>query len=325
MRIAPGLLLFVALLAPFGYGAGADREELRLVMVVSRHGVRPPTADANRAMGKYAAQPWPKWEVPDGYLTPHGKHLMQLMGEYYRAVYTREGLLTGDAGRDAARIFFRADSDERTIESALGLAAGLLPGRPVEVQALAGGADDPLFHSLMAHVGRPDLALAEAELRGRIGGDAGIPVTACGASLALLERVLLGTEGPPPVGKSLVSAEAARIAPDPRAGQMATLAGPLLIGHRCAEDFLLEYTDAKPAAEVGWGRVDRRTLEQLLALEAIYSDLTETAPYRARAQASNLASHLLATLEQGARDRPVPGAIGGPAARLVIVSAHPAL
>ncbi len=101
--------------------------ELKLVIVLTRHGVRSPL-QTNQILGKYAAEPWPEWSVKPGILTPHGRQQMVEMGNYYRVRYVAQGLLTGDAAKDAGDVFFRADNDQRTMESALSIAAGLLPG-----------------------------------------------------------------------------------------------------------------------------------------------------------------------------------------------------
>src|SRR5215467_14154295 len=41
---------------------------------------------------RYSAKPWPEWGVPAGYLTPHGRRLMNLFGAYDRAYFLEKGL-----------------------------------------------------------------------------------------------------------------------------------------------------------------------------------------------------------------------------------------
>jgi 4-phytase/acid phosphatase len=46
------------------------------VVVVMRHGVRPPTCHACRCH----AEPWPAWPVAPGWLTPHGALAVARLG-----------------------------------------------------------------------------------------------------------------------------------------------------------------------------------------------------------------------------------------------------
>ena len=56
---------------------------LNKVIIVSRHGVRPPTK-MTRQMSEITAQTWPTWSAPLGHLTPTGAKLVTLLGGYYR-------------------------------------------------------------------------------------------------------------------------------------------------------------------------------------------------------------------------------------------------
>lgn len=319
-----GLALLIAgNFAPARASADDAGSDVKLVIIVTRHGVRSPLP-ASRAIGNaadYAAQPWPRWEVPPGHLTPHGKRQMALMGAYYRARYTRPGLLTGDPAQDLARVFFRADSDERTIETARDLGAGLLPGASPVIHARPDGRTDPLFQPVKLPVGHPDRALGVAAVLGRLGGDPAVIPQAYAPAFATLERVLLGGDGAPPAGKRSVLDLPAAVQPG-EGDHTVDLRGPLYGAVYFTESLVLEYADGRPLAEVGWGRVTPATLTQLLALHARYFDLTQRTFYPAQVQGSNLASHLLKTLEQAASGRPDPGAIGAPGEKLVLVVGH---
>src|SRR5262245_43260710 len=79
-------------------------DELKYVIIVSRHGVRAPTWDAKR-LNQYSAQAWPDFGVAPGELTPHGRQLMRLMGDYYRELFVSQGLLGKPNCADAAKTY----------------------------------------------------------------------------------------------------------------------------------------------------------------------------------------------------------------------------
>ena len=316
-------VLFVACLATSAVRADGPDSDLKFVLIVTRHGVRPPLAK-DAYVAKMAAQPWPKWEVPAEFLTPHGAQLLTILGGYYRALYIREGLLTGNPALDAAHVFLQADSDERTIESTRRLGLALLPGCQPEVKALPAGTVDPLFRAFLYHLGHPDMALALEAVQGRIGHDLPAVVRAHQAALDEIDRVLFGAGGQAPPGKlSPLALGGTRVSPEIRANndQMVTVE-PF---HKCmtvTENFLLEYEDGIPMEDVGWGRVTPATLTSLLELHSVYWDLAQRTFYVAQVQGSDLAAHILKTLDQAVTAQPQKGAFGSTADRLVVIGAH---
>src|SRR5690349_13103681 len=68
------LLLITGCFAP----AHAEDSDLRYVVILSRHGVRSPTAKPED-LNRYSAEPWPDWGVGPGMLTPHGRDLMKIV------------------------------------------------------------------------------------------------------------------------------------------------------------------------------------------------------------------------------------------------------
>jgi 4-phytase/acid phosphatase len=313
------LLLVAGCVAP-ALRASEAGDELRLVIAVTRHGVRSPLY-GNDVLGKFADQPWPQWSVPPGYLTPHGRQQMVLMGAYYRTLYASEGLLTGDATVDQARVFFRSDSDQRTTETAHDLAKGLLPSVTIDPHARPLDQLDPLFRAAKLPIGHPNLQLGVAAVLGRIGGDAAIVSQACAPAFETLHRVLLGKSAALLPGKVEVCDLPASIEPG-ATDHVVAMKGPLRTAMQITDNLMLEYAEGMPLSEVGWGRLSRAELTQLMQLHSLYFGLTDGTFYPAQAQGSNLASHILKTMDQAATGRADPGAFGTPGHRLVILVAH---
>jgi 4-phytase/acid phosphatase len=317
-----------AALAQTAQHASGDR--LKFVVIVSRHGVRSPTGSVDQ-LNQDSAQPWPKWDVPPGYLTPRGEKLMAIFGGYYRAYYAKEDLFAGNGCADAAHVSFYSDSDQRTVATGKALAAGMFPGCPAsqlpDQHALPEGEADPLFHSLAAGVGKPDHDLAVASIAGRIGENPAALTEAYRSQLEDLQRILLGC----PQASACPSSghTAAKLLLDipsslesGKGDHLAELKGPLNTASTITENFLLEYADGMSMDQVGWGRVDLAKLKQLLDLHTAASDLTRRSSYLATAQASNLVAHILKTMEQAASGKAVPGALGRPGDRAVVLVGH---
>jgi 4-phytase / acid phosphatase len=308
----------------------SPKDKLKLVIIVSRHGVRSPTASAEQ-LSQYSAEPWPKWEVAPGYLTPHGAKLMVEFGAYYRAYYAQQGLFEATGCADARHVSFYSDSDQRTVETGKSLAEGMFPGCAVkersEQHALAKGDPDPLFHSLSAGVGHPDHDHAVASIAGRIGENPAGLTDAYRPELENLQRILLGCPPAAPCpspghepGTLLLAIPASL---DSGTGDhLAELKGPLNTAATLTEDFLLEYANGLPMDQVGWGRVDLAGLKDLIALHTAASDLTRRTSYLATAQASTALAHILDTLRQAVRGQAVPGALGKPGDRAVVLTGH---
>jgi len=317
-RLAAVLLLGLGWFAPAGR-ANAAEGELRFALILSRHGVRAPL-DAQQHYDRYAAQAWPKWDAPPGQLTPHGRRQMEIMGAYYRAVYVQAGLLSGTATQDAPLIYFRANNEQRTVETARALGAALLPGENVQVHARPPGEADPVFRPGKVPVGEIDRARAVAAVLGRVGGDLQAVALAQCPAFATLERVLLGDRGIP-AGKAAVLDQATTVAPGEGENTVA-IRGPLNLGASLIDLFMLQYSEGFPMSDVGWGRLTRDQLTELLAIHALNYGLKEGTFYVAQVQASNLARHIGDTLTQVATGRAMPGAFGGPGQKLAVIVGH---
>ncbi len=318
--LSTALILFSP--ASFAQQAPSPAGHLRFVLILSRHGVRSPTW-TNARLDEYSLQPWPTWPVAPGILTPHGRRLMTLFGQYDRSALAQQGLLTSAGCADVDQVFIDADTDQRTIESGRGLAEGLFPGCNLPVHHLAPGTQDALFHSL-GKIGTPDSQLALAAIAGRIGNDPAALLPAYQQPLEAMQQILLScaTASPCPASprKSLLSTTPSLAAGD--GDHLVDLKGPLVTAATFAEDLQLEYLEGMPLAQVGWGHVDEAAMRSAMSLHAASSDLLQRAPYLAQAQASNLLLHILQTLDQARQGKPLPGAIGPPTSKLTILVGH---
>jgi len=317
-------LLAVVLGAAFLAGSAAwagpesESDKLKLVIILSRHGVRSPLS-TDAALAGLASQPWPKWGMEPGIQTPHGNQLVAMMGDYYRARFIREGALTGDPAQDGPRVFIRADNDQRTIETGRILGKALVPVGEPDVHALPAGTVDPLFRPYEAHVGNADPALAAAAILGRVGADPKGLERAYSRQLEELKGVLYGPGGSP--GPDSPFNQPTVVAPG-KHHYLVDISGPFHAALGATDALLLEYADDKPIQDVGWGRVDSKVMTDLLSLHELFFDLAARTRYPAQVGGSNLASHIVDTLEQAATGDPVPGALGPTDEKVVVLVGH---
>ncbi|OMJ33727.1 phosphoanhydride phosphohydrolase, partial [Sphingomonas sp. Sph1(2015)] len=132
--------------------------KLDRIVLLMRHGVRPPTKSPPMPEGT-ANQPWPNWPVAPGYLTPHGRTGVERLGSYDRRVWTAAGLLPRSG---CAQLRIVADSDERTIRTAEAYAAALAPGCTVAIDHKPQDVADPIFSPIDERAVAFDAAKARA-------------------------------------------------------------------------------------------------------------------------------------------------------------------
>jgi 4-phytase/acid phosphatase len=291
-----------------GNAALAADDELIAAVIVSRHGVRSPTA-TSPPLAAIAADPWPAWPVPPGYLTPRGAELARLLGVYYRDDYAARGLVPAQGCPRPGDVFAWADVDQRTRLTAEALLVGMFPGCGLAPGYRAGAKVDPLFHPARAGSCRIDPAQARRSVLDRIGGSFASVVSAYRSELAAMQSVLKCC------GPSVCRASGATV--PCTLGELATtiaatddrvrLTGPIAIASTAAEIFLLEYAQGLPADQVAWGRAATpQALRPLLRLHALQFDLLQRTPYFAARQGSALVQRVLAALRQAIDGRADP-------------------
>ena len=329
-EIPVGLLAAIAIVLASAVAAArtpdvAPVPKLRFAVILTRHGVRSPTWTP-QDLNAYSSEPWPDWGVPPGNLTARGSKLMMLFGSYYRLYFADAGLLRSNGCEDAAQVYFVADAEPRTRETASAMSAGMMPGCNPNVHS-ASGKKDPLFSPLSSGIAKPDRGLAAASISGRIGANPNALTGVYRQEFGVLREVLFGCvpdatcPAEQKTGKRSILNQSASI----EAGESdhaADLRGPLRIGSTLSEDFLLEYVNGMDGKDLGWGRLDASKLMEILKLHAAYADLARQTPYVARLQSSNLLSHLLRSMEQAVKGSAVPGSLGEVGDRVLIVVGH---
>ena len=326
--------------------------QLRLVVILTRHGVRSPTS----SMMGYSWRDWPDlkrdWQAECcGDLTPRGEELVFLMGAHYRSYYG--GRLLPAWGCVAQQVYIWADNEERTITTANALAQGLsggLPGCTVAVNSLpyqtqpcgspivglreycqrpSSPQIDLWFHPLPALW--PKVSPQESNELQAAANDINSRYPQLFAkykpALQSLQNVLgccsnsICQHAPPCTLLNLP----ATAAPGQGSGRALNWPGPFNVGSTASEVFLLEYANSMPCGIVGWGKVRfagadcRGPGESFRQMEQIHTvDFQEVHQkfIAARIEGSNLANQILQAFQQEVQSP------GKSPTKLIIFSGH---
>lgn len=349
MRIFAALLVLISLSAsaqttakrPAHKPTSAPAEELKFVLILSRHGIRPPLQPTS-TLNQFSTSPWPEWEVPLGELTPHGAQAIEQMGQYLRLRYVEDGLLSPGGCPAPGDLYLYADTDHRNIDSTRATFDGFAPNCDhLDIDMMAptpSGLRDPLFNAVPGTFAPPSATTAETALRAALHVSPEIALTARGnPELKELAHILAPDPEHQPAKPILTQPVSFQ-----RGIYGATATGPLVAASNLIEDLELEFVDAKPLTQVGWGRLGvtdeeaDAALHRLLPMHIKTFGLGLRTPLFARAQGSNLLSHILATLRQATNSNSSapsepwilgPGTspiwpIGPAGAKLVYLSAH---
>jgi 4-phytase / acid phosphatase len=304
-----------------------DPPKLKMAVIVTRHGVRPPLDKNPRS--PYAKDPWPslkEWGARcAGDLTETGVKLATLMGAYYREHYIERGLLPKACPSN--QVFIWADAEERTWETSKALATGLsqrFPGCDVKVHAVVEPPDesceaknppDYFFHPMAKFKADPvaidnvinDIKKQLPRLREKYEPE-----------LASLQKVVMccNSEGPDKNVCSPLQSCTLLTLPDKFSlddkNNTFKWTGPFSVGSTGTENLLLEYADNLKCGSVGWGRAgfhyttpdcgpsDAPKFRHMQGIHTLYFQLVNRNPYLAKIQGSNLANQVLLKLKEGA-------------------------
>lgn len=303
LRGARAVFLLAGLVACTGHTVVADAPvasdpELKLerVVMLMRHGVRPPTKAQVVPKGMHD-QPWPAWQVDFGELTQHGYDAVRLVGAWDRMNWSHRGLLPAQGCPAAADIEVAASAKSRTQMTARALVEGMAPGCVIHVDFPQDKDDDVEFHPL--DVGAMPINADEA-LRAVLAlappGGMQAEVAAHADRFALLDRALGCTGVGAKSGCSLAAMPAAIVRNEQ---DRPDVGDPFGIASTASQTFLLEYLEGMPMKDVAWGRLTREQIEDLLEFHTLKFYYEGRAPYVAARAASPLAARMLAAMKQG--------------------------
>jgi 4-phytase/acid phosphatase len=258
------------------------------VVLLVRHGVRAPLP-GEVAAASYADAPWPSWDVAHSQLTMHGREAVALSGNWLRQWLQQQQLLPTQGCPEPDSVQVRANTDQRTIDSGMLLAAALAPGCALRTEHLPAGTDDPLFRPVEAGVSDFDASAAIASIMAENGGPAAL-VAAHHQELDAM-RQILGCKHKSCDFAQMPSALVARAD-----GRGLALSGPVDLTSGTAEVLLLQYAEGMPLQQVGWGRATPTRLQQVSRLHALLFEVFARPRYMATRTASMLANETLSRL-----------------------------
>ena len=267
--------------------AAAPALKLERVVMMMRHGIRPPTK-AMPVAKRYSAEGWPSWTVDYGLLTDRGASGVKLLGEADRAYYSSRGLF-GPGCPAPGVVSLQASGKSRAIRTAENWRDGFMPGCTAEVAHPTEDGPDPIFHGLDDKPAGFDSQRAYREaLKLAPGGNVEADVKAYRGDLELLAKVL-NCRAPCPLltePNKLVAVDRDR--PE--------LDGPVDVGSTASQTFLLEYLEGMPMKDVGWGRITRAEIERLLRFHPLKFKYSNHPDYVARVAAAPIAMEILGAL-----------------------------
>lgn len=272
--------------------AKAPALRLERVVMMMRHGIRPPTK-AQPVAKKYGGDPWPSWSVDPGLLTHRGAAGVKLLGAGDRVTY--RGLFGAAGCAVPGAVVLKASAKQRAIDTAQHWAAGAFPGCAMTVDHPVVDGNDPIFHGLDDQPAWFDgqRAWKEAEAKLPRGGLAA-ETRSYNWELTTLARVL-GCNGP----TCPLLTEPGDLVAVPH--DRPELDGPLDVGSTASQSLLLEYLEGKPMKDVGWGRVTRAEIERMLRFHPLKFKYSNRIDYASSAAAGPIAKEIVAGLGSQAK------------------------
>ena len=283
-------------------GAVDQSPRLERVVMLMRHGVRPPTK-AKVTPDGMTDRPWPAWPVGYGELTPHGYDAIRLAGQWDRAHWIKRGLLSPQGCPGDEDVEVAASAKSRTQDTARAWVEGMWEDCRVAVTFPSSPDADVEFHPLDAGVMPLDeerayravLALAppggmEQEVR-----DHEALFALLNKALGCCEPAFCASQG------RSTGCQVSQMRPGivRNENDRPDVGDPFGLASTVSQTFLLEYLEGMPMEDVAWGRLTRQEIEELLEFHSIKFYYEGRAPYVAALAASPLASRMLTAMEHG--------------------------
>jgi 4-phytase/acid phosphatase len=284
---------------------------LKVVMLM-RHGVRPPTRAVVIPEGS-ARQPWTPWDTAPGLLTAHGYQGEVKLGAYDRVLFADAGLLEAEGCPAPGVVRMWADTDQRTRETGRAWLEGLAPGCDIPVGHSNGQRDDPLFSNIDLGLTSQNAAAAHAAIEARAGGTLDGTMPAVADAFDRLDAILDCC--------AVAICEEASLAPECDLGDIphrweatgpnkrVDFEGPLAIGGTAGQSIMLQFMEGLPMAEVGWGRATEADILALSRIHAAEFDLLARTPYVANRAATPIMREILDAFADDAGPR-LTGLVG---------------
>jgi 4-phytase/acid phosphatase len=215
-------------------------------------------------------------------------------------------------------LYVEANTTQRTIASAKALLPGLSPQCTVQPHYFT-DRPNPLFSpSSSSAVDRQ--RVTDATL-GRMANQPDWFTGAFSRPLEKMHSVLTACVGSG-CDRSTPDFRTIRVQNGVAAPRDSRIESPVSLGADFAENFLLEYTEGMPMSQVGWGRVSRADLDDLMQMNTQYHDFMLRTPYGAQVAASNLAAHLRDTILSAASGNTTPYQLGTTADHFILLDGH---
>lgn len=263
---------------------------LEKVVEVSRHGVRPPTADNRKAIEMGSGRPWAGWLTADGQLTGHGYNAAWLKGQYAGNRYRQYGLI-GTGCPTEKDIFVWASPLQRTRATAEALTDGAFPGCGIVIHH-SREKNDPLFQNQGPGYATLDKEMQRKGALTALGGSLSEAQKRLQPEITLLKQAVCQPDTACPVFDQPWEI---KFASDGRLmiTGLDTLAA-------MAETLRLEWSDNKPLSQVAFGHATSAAqIGKLMALLTPKYDATNDQPYIAQRGGSLLMDQIGKALQQG--------------------------